>query len=109
MSEVQDSSRKGVVFDVEGTGGLEKFGPPVATDELWTKAQGLHLQDKLVEAEEIYCTLLEQNHDNKGLLATLGTLYLQAGRTGLAIHFLEDAIRNGFKEDPDVFTNLGIA
>lgn len=94
-------------LEVDGEAGGQT---PVSTpsDDLWQKAQALHLEDKFVEAEELYCTLLEQNHNNSGLLATLGSLYLQVGRSGLAIHFLENAIRNGFI-DPDIYTNVGIA
>lgn len=77
-------------------------------DELWKRAQALHLEDKFVEAEEIYAQLLEQNHDNAGLLATLGSLYLQVQRHGLAIHFLEAAVAKGLKQ-ADVYTNLGLS
>ena len=77
-------------------------------DDLWNRAQALHLDNKFVEAEEIYCTLLEQNHNNAGLLATLGSLYLQVQRHGLAIHFLEGALKQGLGQS-DVHTNLGLA
>jgi uncharacterized protein HemY len=43
--------------------------------------------------------LLSQNHDNAGLLATLGTMYLQTGKYGLAIHFLEAASKNRKQSD----------
>lgn len=79
-----------------------------ATDDIWLKAQSLHLEDKFEEAESLYVQLLEQNHDNSGLMATLGSLYLQIGKSGLAIHFLEASINGGLKE-PDVYTNLGIS
>jgi len=74
----------------------------------WNQAQALHLAGKFDEAEVLYTMLLEQNHDNAGLMATLGSLYLQKGKPGLAIHFIESAIRKGLKQS-DVFTNLGIA
>lgn len=76
--------------------------------EHWDKAQALHLDGKFDEAESLYTLLLEQNHENVGLLATLGSLYLQMGKLGLAIHFLEDGIKRGMK-DSDVMTNLAIA
>ena len=56
----------------------------------------------------MYVQLLEQNPDNSALLATLGSLYGQAERWGLAIHFLEHAVSQGL-DQPDVFTNLGMA
>lgn len=76
--------------------------------EHWDRAQALHLEGKFDEAEVLYTLLLEQNHANVGLLATLGSLYLQKGCFGLAIHFLEDAIQKGLKNS-DALTNLAIA
>lgn len=52
--------------------------------------------------------LLSQNHDNKGLLATFGTLFLQTGRYGLAISFLERSLQ-GRATQSDVLSNLSIA
>lgn len=52
--------------------------------------------------------LLSQNHDNKGLLATLGTLYLQTGKYGLAISLLERSM-HGRAPQSDVLSNLSIA
>lgn len=66
------------------------------------------MADRFEEAEAGYTTLLEQNPDNSALMATLGSLYLQTGRNGLAIHFLEATIKAGLDE-PDVHTNLGLA
>lgn len=76
--------------------------------ELWDQACALHLEKKYDEAEKIYVQLLEQNHDNSGLMATLGSLYVQTGKYGLGIHFLEQSIKGGMKQT-DVFTNLGLA
>ena len=78
------------------------------SDALWVKACALHLEQKFDEAEQIYVKLLEQNHDNTGLMATIGSLYVQTGRLGLGIHFLEAALKGGMKQT-DVFTNIGIA
>lgn len=75
---------------------------------LWEKACALHVANKLDEAEKIYIQLLEQNHDNAGLMATLGSLYVQTGKTGLGIHFLEATLKAGMKQT-DVLTNLGLA
>lgn len=76
--------------------------------ELWEQACALHLDHRYEEAEQIYVQLLEQNHDNIGLMATLGSLYVQTGKFGLGIHFLEAAIKGGMKQT-DVFTNIGLA
>lgn len=76
--------------------------------DLWEQACDLHLERKFDEAEKIYIQLLEQNYDNSGLMATLGSLYLQTGKIGLAIHFLQTAVKNGMRQT-DVFTNLGLA
>ena len=75
--------------------------------ELWDEACALHMDHKFEEAEKLYVQLLEQNHDNAGLMATLGSLYIQTHRIGLGIHFLEAAIKGGLKQT-DVLTNLGI-
>ena len=75
--------------------------------ELWDQACKLHLEKKFDEAERLYVQLLEQNHDNSGLMATIGSLYVQTGRIGLGIHFLEAAVKAGMKQT-DVFTNLGL-
>lgn len=76
--------------------------------ELWDQACELHLHQRFGEAEDLYVQLLEQNHENTGLMATLGSLYVQTGRVGLAIHFLEAAVKGGLRQT-DVFTNLGLA
>jgi len=75
---------------------------------LWEKACALHLDKEFDEAEKIYVQLLEQNYNNTGLMATLGSLYVQTKRFGLGIHFLESAIAKGLNQ-PDAFTNLGLA
>lgn len=76
--------------------------------EIWEQAQALHLARKFDEAEVLYDQLLTQNPTNPGLLATLGTLFLQKGKTGLAICLLEASIRNG-KRESDVLSNLALA
>jgi tetratricopeptide (TPR) repeat protein len=76
--------------------------------ELFDRANALHEAGKLDEAEEIYDQLLTQNHDNGGLLGTMGTLYLKKGKFGLAISLLERAaVRMGGQSD--VLCNLAIA
>jgi tetratricopeptide (TPR) repeat protein len=78
-----------------------------AGGQLFDTAVALHLDGKYDEAEKIYCQLLEQNHNNLGLMATLGSLYSQTGKAGLGIHFLQGAVDGGL-DDPDVYTNLAL-
>jgi tetratricopeptide (TPR) repeat protein len=78
------------------------------SDDIWKRAIELHLEDRFEEAEELYIKLLEQNHDNVGLMSTYGSLCVQMKKWGLGIHFLEASIEKGFKQ-PDVYTNLGLA
>ena len=68
----------------------------------------MHLSHDFDGAEKLYTQLLEQNHANPGLMATIGSLYLQKGQIGLSVHFLEAAIKAGLKQ-PDICTNLGLA
>ena len=77
-------------------------------DDIWQQAQELHLADRFDEAEKLYVRLLEQNHSNAGVMATLGSLYSQTNKHGLAIHFLEAAIAAGLKI-PDAYTNVAIS
>ena len=77
-------------------------------DGLIAKANELHLQGKFAEAELIYGQLMEQNYNNVGLMATLGSLYVQNQQWGLGIHFLQCAMDMGLKE-PDAYTNLAVA
>ena len=79
-----------------------------AGKDLFDTAVSLHLENKFDDAEHIYCQLLEQNPNNQGLMATIGSLYSQTGRHGLGIHFLQAAVDAGMK-DSDVFTNLALA
>ena len=76
--------------------------------DIWEQAQSLHLERKLDEAEVLYDQLLTQNPDNPGLLATLGTLYLQKGKMGLAICLLEAALKKGQRHS-DALSNLALA
>lgn len=86
-------------------------GVPQTADtgqNLFDTAVALHLDNKFDQAEHIYCQLLEQNPDNQGLMATLGSLYSQTNKIGLGIHFLQAAVNQGMK-DSDVYTNLALA
>lgn len=76
--------------------------------DIWEKATALHQQQKYQEAEFLYDQLLTQNPANSGLLATLGTLYLQTKRYGMAICLLEYALKTG-KRQGDILSNLGLA
>ena len=57
----------------------------MAQPEIYEQANTLHNAGKYDEAEKLYDLLLAQNHDNPGLLATLGTLYSRTGNYGLEI------------------------
>lgn len=76
--------------------------------DIWEQATALHVQQRYDEAEALYDQLLTQNHNNPGLMATLGTLYLQKKKYGLAIHLLEAALAAGM-DQCDVLSNLGLA
>lgn len=87
---------------------------PETGPDVWQKAQNLHLEGKFQEAEEIYDRILSQNIDHPGLLATMGTLYLQMGKPGLAAVLMHRCVDLSTKKDKiqcpsDVLSNLGIA
>jgi len=77
--------------------------------EILQDATRLHEAGKLDEAERLYDQILTQNHNNPDLAATLGTLFLQQKRYGLAIHFLEFAAGMIKAERSDVLSNLSLA
>lgn len=74
---------------------------------LYSKAAALHQAGQLDAAETIYDDLLTQNPDEPGLLASLGTLYIQKQKNGLAISLLSRSVAK--KPDSDVLCNLGVA
>ena len=76
--------------------------------ELFEEANELHRARKFDEAEKLYDKLLTQNPDNAGLMATIGTLYLQTNRVGLAVHFLKAAAEK-LPQQSEVLSNLGLA
>lgn len=76
--------------------------------DLWERATAFHMEQNYAEAEALYDQLLTQNPANPGLLATLGTLYLQTGKHGLAISLLEHALKTGERQS-DILSNLGLA
>ena len=76
--------------------------------ELFEEATQLHQEGRYEEALEKYDMLLSQNNENSGLLATVGTLFLQNQKPGLAITLLEQSLAKG-KRTSDVLCNLGIA
>lgn len=78
-------------------------------DDVFLKANKLHLEGKFTEAEALYDQILSQNHDNAGLLATIGTLYLAMGKSGLAINLLHQSMANAANKAPEVLSNLGLA
>lgn len=71
------------------------------------QANAAHLAGDYAEAEKHYDQLLTQNHDNAGLLATMGTMFIQSQRYGLAIHMLHRAVT--LTPQSDILCNLGIA
>ena len=75
--------------------------------DIWEKATAHHLAREFDKAEAAYDMLLTQNPDNAGLLATLGTLYLQTGKTGLSICLLEAALKKGPRQS-DILSNLAL-
>lgn len=77
--------------------------------EIWDQATALHLERRYDEAEKLYDQLLTQNPNNSGLCATIGTLFLQTRRPGLAIHFLEAARNGTLGKQADVLSNLALA
>lgn len=84
--------------------------------EIWEQAQALHQAGRYAEAEKLYDDILTQNLSNPGLLATIGTMYLQKeqhgeeGNLGKAMYFLHQAVgkMNG-QTRPDVMSNLALA
>lgn len=77
--------------------------------EMWEQAQKLHVEKKFDEARELYEELLTQNQGHTGLLASLGTLYLQTNKIGLAMTLLNIAVEKSSKPLSDVLSNLGLA
>ena len=82
--------------------------------DVWKKAQDLHFAERFPEAEAIYDQILAQNLKHAGLLASMGTLYLQTGKPGLAALLLHQAVEHGRKGKKafcpsDVLSNLGLA
>lgn len=78
-------------------------------DDVFLRANQLHLDGKFDEAEQLYDQILAQNHDNAGLLATMGTLYLSMKRPGLAISLLHRSLEKSKEKLPEVLSNLGLA
>jgi len=78
--------------------------------ELFDQAARFHLDGKYKEAEELYDKILTQNHKHPHLLATMGSLYLQMGKTGLAIALLEASLNyDKTLQQSDILSNLGMA
>lgn len=84
-------------------------GVQASGDEVFQRANQFHLAGKFQEAEQLYDQILSQNHNNAGLLATIGTLYLSMGKPGLAICLLQRSMEIAKSKAPEVMANLGIA
>jgi len=76
-------------------------------EDPFKEATKLHEAGKFDEAEKLYDMVLSQNWDHPGLLATMGTLYLQTHRNGLAIAMLRRAIEK--IPQSDAISNLALA
>lgn len=80
--------------------------------QLWDDAVALHEAGMYEQAEPKYDELLTQNHDNAGLLATMGTLQLHLKKVGLAmtlLHAAVDQLERKRKPVPgDILANLGM-
>ncbi len=82
----------------------------MAEPQIWEQAQGLHNAGNLDGALKLYDNLLTQNHDNAGLLATVGTLFLQSLQPGIAMVLLHKSIEATKGEVlSDVYCNLALA
>lgn len=80
------------------------------TIPLFEQANALNVAGQFDEAEELYDMLLTQNHDNAGLLVTLGTMYLHnPKKVGLAMTLLHRGIERSGKQLPEAISNLGLA
>ena len=74
---------------------------------MFEEANKLNLEGKLDEAANLYDAMLTQNPDNAGLLATMGTVLMKQGKTGLAIALLHRAAQK--QPASDILSNLGLA
>ena len=74
---------------------------------MFEEANRLNLEGKLDEAASLYDAMLTQNPDNAGLLATMGTVLMKQGKTGLAITLLHRAAQK--TPASDILSNLGLA
>ena len=84
----------------------------MAVVPLFEQANALNMEGKYNEALNMYDQLLTQNHDNAGLLATVGTIFMRDdARTGLAITLMEKALARGAlpkEQTSQVLSNLGL-
>ena len=78
--------------------------------EIFEQANEFHRNKQFAEAEKLYDQLLTQNHRHPHLLATVGSLYLETGKTGLAIALLEASMHyDKTLRQSDIMANLGMA
>jgi tetratricopeptide (TPR) repeat protein len=76
-------------------------------DDPFKEAQKHHQEGNYAEAEKLYDLVLTQNWDHPGLLASMGTLFLQQHKHGLAISLLRRAIER--VKQSDAMSNLALA
>jgi len=76
-------------------------------DDPFKEAQKHHQEGNFAEAEKHYDMVLTQNWDHPGLLASMGTMFLQTHKYGLAISMLRRAIEK--VKQSDAMSNLSLA
>jgi len=76
-------------------------------EDPFKEAQKFHQEGNFEEAEKHYDMVLTQNWDHPGLLASMGTMFLQQNKFGLAISMLRRAIDR--VKQSDAMSNLALA
>ncbi len=79
-----------------------------ALSQSWTEATAHHKAGRLAEAERGYRAVLEAEPQHGDALRLLGAIYVQTGRSGLAVPLLETAAEL-FPRNPEILNSLGVA
>lgn len=74
--------------------------------EMFEEANRLHVAGEFEKALAIYDDLLTQNPDSAGMLASVGTLLMRMGKTGMALSMLHRAAQKS--PQSDILSNLGL-
>ena len=72
------------------------------------EGQRLQIAGEYEKALAIYDSLMSQNYDNAGMLATVGTMFMQMGKSGLGLSMLYRASQRS-PGSGDILSNLGLA